>query len=81
MTTPVTDVGWPAARLGEALAGLARHTGLRGRAGAPALAPPGGEPSGGWVEAAAAWMGLEAEPVEAPYLESSSFWPPQGPHC
>ena len=74
MTQPLTDLGWPADRLGEALDALARQSGL-GRSGAAAPAPvaPGGaaaeEQLGLWIEAAARWLGCEAEAVQTPYGE------------
>jgi ATP-binding cassette subfamily B protein len=69
------ELAWPVARLGEALESLARRSGLttvpRGDTAAPppALAGCGDEPIGDWIEALAAWLGLEAEAVEAPYAE------------
>jgi ATP-binding cassette subfamily B protein len=68
------EVGWPAGRLGEALAALARHSGLGARAAEAEVLPPAPAAAGGrglerWVEAAAAWLGFEAEAVEAPYPE------------
>ena len=67
-------LAWPVERLGEAIAILARLRGWRLR-GVEAPAYPGGteqdgtEAIGVWLEAAAAWLGLEAKPVETPYAE------------
>ncbi len=77
-SSAVTELGWPGARLGEALSALARETGLSAGASAP-LAGPGGEDVGPWIEAAAAWMGLEAEPVEAPYPDVGQLVAAAGP--
>jgi ATP-binding cassette subfamily B protein len=68
------DLAWPLDRLGEALEAVARRSGLEPKAGS-LPAPPavegasGSESLGRWVESAAAWLGLEAEPVEAPHAE------------
>jgi ATP-binding cassette subfamily B protein len=71
---PLTDLAWPADRLGEALEALARRSGLEVKAGTVPVPPEpesasGGESLGRWVESAAAWLGLEAEPVEVPHAE------------
>jgi ATP-binding cassette, subfamily B, bacterial len=63
---------WPVDRLGEALGALGRHAGLGVRTAAE-VAPPAAVLGGGgarldrWVEAAAAWIGIEAEPVDVAY--------------
>ncbi|MBV9927353.1 MAG: ABC transporter ATP-binding protein [Acidobacteria bacterium] len=70
----VSYMTWPAESLGPALEALARHGGLAPRnteAGSP---PPsfvleGGEALGQWVESAARWLGLEAEPRPLRYVE------------
>jgi ATP-binding cassette subfamily B protein len=63
-------ITWPLARLGEAIEALGREWRPGGgvREGAP---PPvlGAESLGAWIAAAAAWLGLEAEPVETGYGE------------
>src|SRR5262249_17803733 len=71
-------------RLGEALEALARHSGLTpsGRetpVPAAGLAQDDAAALGAWIEAAAAWMGLEAEPVESPYAEAERFVRAAGP--
>lgn len=65
---------WPAGRLGEAIAVLARFHGWRLRDGAASDAPAALEQDsperlGDWLEAVAAWQGVEAEQVEVPYPE------------
>ncbi|MFL5542227.1 MAG: hypothetical protein ACJ8J0_24785, partial [Longimicrobiaceae bacterium] len=65
---------WPAARLGEALELLARRAGYRPRA-VPVEPPPAGvgdEAVERWLQAAARWLGVEAEPVEAPYAQAGA---------
>ncbi len=74
MTQPLIDLGWPAARLGEALEALALQSGLgAGGAAAPAPVAPRSaaaeEQLGPWIEAAARWLGCEAEAVQTPYGE------------
>src|SRR5262245_40524958 len=74
----LTALAWPASRLGELIEAMARRSGLRLQA-RQALGPPeefgteGGDALGAWIEAAAAWVGLEAEPVETPYAEVERF--------
>jgi ATP-binding cassette subfamily B protein len=79
-----TALTWPTARLGEALATLARHSGQAApREAAPV--PPAADctaPANGlglWIEGTAAWLGCEAEPVEAPYAESEKLVAGAGP--
>jgi ATP-binding cassette subfamily B protein len=84
LTRRLTEIGWPAERLGEALALLGRHSGLGGREvemAAPSLRPaaPGASQVGPWIEAAASWLGLEAEPVETPYAEAQQLVAGAGP--
>jgi ATP-binding cassette subfamily B protein len=79
-----TEVSWPACRLGEAIEALGHRCGLEPR-GAGLEAPPTGTetgpgaPLGPWIEAAAAWLGLEAEPVEVPYAEADRLVRGAGP--
>jgi hypothetical protein len=79
---------WPAAQLGEAIAALGRRSGLVPRlreapASPEGLAREGAEALGAWIEATAAWLGLEAEAVEAPYTRRSggSYALPARPCC
>jgi ATP-binding cassette subfamily B protein len=67
----LTAARWPTGRLGEAIEALARRRRLGIRAaGAEGPPPPPHEDRlGPWIEAAAAALGLEAEPVEVPYAE------------
>ncbi len=67
-------LAWPVERLGEALETVAQHSGLplRQRDIPPppeGLGRDGTAEPGLWLETAAAWLGLEAESVEAPYTE------------
>src|SRR5262245_49921416 len=72
--TDLTTLAWPAAKLGEALEALARTVGLAPRA-LESLSPPAGplrhgdEALGRWLVAAAAQLGLEAEPTQIAYGE------------
>jgi ATP-binding cassette subfamily B protein len=66
------DVAWPLARLGEALEATARRAGLAPRACDRAPSPPEGvSPAvlARWVEDAAAWLGVEVEPVTTSYAD------------
>src|SRR5262245_24295967 len=73
MTPQLSDISWPASRLGEAIAALGGQCGLGVRA--MEVEAPGAtvirhdEGLGRWIEAAAARLGLEAEPVELPYAD------------
>jgi ATP-binding cassette subfamily B protein len=84
MSDRLADLGWPAARLGEALAALGPRSGFGVRP-VETEAPPGGlavegsERLGPWLEATAARLGLEAEPVEAPYAEVGPLLRGAGP--
>lgn len=69
----LSQMTWPAASLGRALEALGRGGGLAPRdveAGSP---PPtvarGGDALGQWVESAARWLGLEAEPRPLRYVD------------
>jgi len=76
-------VAWPGARLGEAIAALARASGLAPRLRAVPAAPPEqvwhGEALGRWIAASAAWLGLEAEPVMVSYAEAHQLIRGAGP--
>jgi ATP-binding cassette subfamily B protein len=69
----IIDLAWPASRLGEGMEGLARRSGLAiGQVETPipsesAIADDAR--LGRWIEEAAAWLGMEAEPVESPYTQ------------
>jgi ATP-binding cassette subfamily B protein len=80
----VHGLAWPLARLGEALETVARHCGLplhrRETPTPPAgLARDDAAELGRWIETAAAWLGLEAEPVEASYAEVAGLVRRAGP--
>lgn len=78
MSASLAAAAWPAARVAEALEALAARAGLAPR---DVEVPPvpmevieavdRGEPSSadGWFERAAAWLGVEAESVEAPWAD------------
>jgi ATP-binding cassette subfamily B protein len=84
MNMNTTAITWPPARLGEALAALAQHNG-RAAAREAAPVPPAavcadpGNRLGRWIEGTAAWLGCEAEPVEAPYAEAEKLVACAGP--
>jgi ATP-binding cassette subfamily B protein len=77
-------LAWPLERLGEAIEAVARYHGfpLRQR---EVPTPPAGLTRDGraevglWLETAAAWLGVEAEPVEAPYTEVAGLIRRAGP--
>ncbi len=74
MTLSLSALAWPAARLGEAIERLAHHSRMPGRPVARLPVPDaslqrGGKPVGPWIEAAATFLGLEAEPVGTNYAE------------
>jgi ATP-binding cassette subfamily B protein len=71
-------LAWPVGRLGEAMVALARHRGWPLRCSeAPAcpaaLVPDCPEALPRWLEAAADWLGLEAERVEVSYAAVPSL--------
>jgi len=75
---------WPATRLAEALEALARHAGLGPRTGAAlkvpeAVAHGGDRVLGGWLEAAADALGVEAEPLEVRYPGLAALVRASGP--
>jgi ATP-binding cassette, subfamily B, bacterial len=77
-------LAWPVSRLGEVLEALARTGGLAPRSvdllpPPPGLAQDGGEALRRWIEATTGALGLEAEPVEAPYTEMEQFVRSAGP--
>jgi ATP-binding cassette, subfamily B, bacterial len=75
---------WPGHRLGEAIEALGRQARLGVRTAAEvapseALLGAGGARLDRWVEAAAAWIGIEAEPVEVPYADVARLVAGAGP--
>jgi ABC-type multidrug transport system fused ATPase/permease subunit len=77
-------LSWPVSQLAEALEALARTGGLVPRAievppPPPSLARDGAEGLGRWVEATAAALGLEIEPVDVPYAEVERLVRSAGP--
>jgi ATP-binding cassette subfamily B protein len=77
-------LAWPVGRLGEAMAGLARFQGWQLRSPEAPVCPAElaynrPEALHAWLEAAAAWLGVEAERVEVPYAEVASLVSGAGP--
>jgi ATP-binding cassette subfamily B protein len=76
MTSPIeiASCEWPLLRLGEAIAALGA-AGLDAPTAGEAPRPPaaletsndGSRALGRWIEAAAAWLGMEAEPASIAY--------------
>lgn len=70
MTTALDAAAWPTERLGEALEALAAWAELSPRAvAAPPCAVDPTDPAAldAWIAAASAWLGVEAESVDAPW--------------
>src|SRR6476659_3293299 len=72
--TATLDLYWPVSRAGEAIEALARRAKLF-PLDAEIPVPPAGIACNGtrserWIEDAAARLGIEAEPAEAPYPEA-----------
>ena len=71
----LAELAWPAAELHRALDGAARAHLYA--VGSRELAPPPAELSRAetseWLEAAAQWLGLEAEPVQVEYVDLERF--------
>ncbi len=75
---------WPADRLGEALEVLARRGGLAPRSieapfPPPRLADENGVELGRWIEAAAIWLDIEAEPTAVEVVDLEGFLRTAGP--
>ena len=74
MNVDLKPLLWPASRLGEALASLARESGLE-------VSMPAGQNletlqwTADWMEAAAASLGLEAQPAETAYSDFDARLP------
>jgi ATP-binding cassette, subfamily B, bacterial len=68
----LADISWPFPRLGEALNMLVRKMGVSPRSEGTPAAPPGlagSETLQEWLDAIAARLGFETEPIDAPYPE------------
>ena len=81
MSRNLTAALWPAARLGEALHGLATKSGLLGKSSH--LPDPSGNLDsaslGPWMETAAASLGLEADPAATTYPQLAGHLAVAGP--
>lgn len=74
----VERCSWPVARLGEAIESLARKCGLTSKQIETPVAPEnlalmGDEAIRRWIEMAAGWLNIEAEPVTVNYPEAGRF--------
>ncbi|MCY1020145.1 ABC transporter ATP-binding protein [Pyxidicoccus sp. MSG2] len=84
MTQSLSELCWPVARLCEALQRLAHHSGMPGRSISRMPVPDaclrrGEQPLGPWIEAAATFLGFEAEPVGTRYAELPALLHRAGP--
>jgi len=84
MSPALAEVAWPLARAGEALEALGRAARLSTASRSLEIPPPPaqlGDSAGlsSWVEATAAWLSLEAEPVSVPYGDVATFVRGAGP--
>jgi len=84
MRTDLSLLSWPVSRLGEAIEALARKSGLAPRAVAlsnptAAMTADTEEALGQWIESAAVWLGIEAEPIVCPYADVEKFVQNGGP--
>src|SRR5262247_1426037 len=80
----LNTLAWPVVRLGEALEAMARRSGLASGERETPVPPEGlaqeeAAALGTWIEAAATWLGLEAESVEVPYAEVEGLVRRAGP--
>jgi ATP-binding cassette subfamily B protein len=79
----IFDVTWPVARASEALAALVHEAKLASTRHDPPATPEDVDASperfGRFVELAASWMGVEAEPVSTTYADASAFLRSAGP--
>jgi ATP-binding cassette subfamily B protein len=80
----LTDIAWPASRLGELIETLAQKAGLISRPGRLSEPPDGvleaGKPSiDAWIDNAAGHLGLEAEPISALYSDVEALIRSAGP--
>src|SRR6059036_1469829 len=68
---------WPALDVGTALEALARRSGLAPRSVHVPPIPQGvaedREQLATWIESTAAWLGVEAEPILAPYRDAEGL--------
>ncbi|MEW6731463.1 MAG: ATP-binding cassette domain-containing protein [Acidobacteriota bacterium] len=74
----VEKFSWPVSRLGEAIETLARKSGLTPKQAETPIPPEslailGDEAIGKWIEMAANWLSIEAEPMEVNYSEAGQL--------
>ena len=70
----IRQIAWPLSKLGDALEALASRSGLSPKAIETPRAPvtlASADAAGPWIEAAARWMGFEAEPVEPRFADAA----------
>jgi ATP-binding cassette subfamily B protein len=83
MTRNLSTLAWPVAHLGIAIEALARKCGLRPRAVAVPTAPEqiahDKDALTQWIETAAAWLGVEAEPLAVRHQEVQPLLNNPGP--
>ena len=81
MRNDLTNLAWPAFRLGELLIALARRSRIAINLSATLEAPRGVAPEqmDQWLGSAAHVLGLEAEPVDTTYPEVPRFLTAAGP--
>jgi ABC-type bacteriocin/lantibiotic exporter with double-glycine peptidase domain len=80
----VEKLAWPVSKLGEAIETLARRSGLSPKQVETPIPPDGLagagiEEIGRWIEMAAGWMSIEAEPAEVAYPEAEKLISSSGP--
>src|SRR5262249_13674009 len=82
-SSELKNLCWPISQLGEAMRAVARRCGLPASDNDLSVPPatPRGRPDAlnEWVEAAADFLGFEAEAVEAPYAEVEKLAQGAGP--
>lgn len=80
--TDIQTLAWPLAQLGDAIEALARREGLTPHpldAADDITAQADKQALGRWIEARAAWAGLEAEPATTTYAATEQFLRQTGP--
>src|SRR5687767_7823496 len=79
----IQTICWPASKLGDGLSSLAQRAGLHPKAVAipvpPARVAADEVELHYWLDSAAAWLDIEAEPVESTYAQVMPFLKSCGP--